>query len=110
MVSVRGKIYHLQPKGNEFWRRLYFDDGGNFEDAECIATLVIFTKEGIKKLCIKKNAEALRLKNKLAKHILRDFKIRCGTYTNEIVYYNNRGTIFNFNNYKVGTNAEFCRV
>lgn len=110
MVGLRGKIYHLQPKGSEFWRRLYFDDGGNFEAAECIATLVIANKAGIKKLCIKKNTEALKLKDKLVKYILKDFKVRKGSYTNEFVLYNNSGTIYNFNNYKVGTNADFCKA
>lgn len=105
---VRGKIYHLQPKVNEFWRRLYFDDGGNYENADCVATLVVSTKKGIITLCTRKNAEALKLKDKLAKYILKDFKVRSGSYSNELILYNNKGIIFNFNNYRVGTNDDFC--
>lgn len=108
MVGVKGKVYNLIPKANEFWRRLYFDDGGNYENAVCIATLVASTKKGIIKLCTRKNLDALRLKDKLTKHILKDFKIKQGSYSNELIYYNNKGVIFNFNNYKVGTNEQFC--
>ena len=108
MEGVRGKIYHLQPKINEFWRRLYFDDGGNFENADCFASLVISTKAGIKTLCTKRNIEALRLKDKLVKHILKDFRVRGGSYSNELVLYNNKGIVFNFNNYRVGKNEDFC--
>lgn len=100
----------MQPKGQEFWRRLYFDDGGNFENAVCTATLVVGTKNGIKKLCSRKNNDALRLKDKLTKYIIKDFKVRKGAYTNEFVYYNDKGIIFNFNNYRVGTNYDFCKV
>lgn len=107
-VSVKGKIYNLKPKVNEFWRRLYFDDGGNFEDSVCIATLVISTKKGIITLCTRKNGEALKLKDKLAKYILKDFKVRSGSYSNEIIYYNNKGIIYNFNDYRVGKNEDFC--
>lgn len=108
MVGVKGKVYNLYPKRNEFWRRLYFDDGGNYENAVCVATLVVSTKKGIIKLCTRKNGDALKLKDKLTKYILKDFKVRQGSYSNEIIYYNNQGIIYNFNNYKVGKNEDFC--
>ena len=108
MVGVKGKVYNLYPKRNEFWRRLYFDDGGNYENAVCIATLVISTKQGIIKLCTRKNNDALRLRDKLIKHILKDFRVRQGSYSNEFVYYNDKGIIYNFNNYRVGKNEDFC--
>lgn len=108
LVGVKGKIYNLIPKANEFWRRLYFDDGGNFENSVCIATLVASTKKGIIKICTRKNLDALRLKDKLTKYILKDFKVKQGSYSNELIYFNNRGIIYNFNNYRVGKNDDFC--
>ena len=59
-------------------------------------------------LARKTDSEAIKLRNKLAKFVSKDFKPKQGTYNNELILYNNKGDIFNFNNYKVGTNAEFC--
>ena len=63
----------------------------------------------LKLLARKTNTEALRLRDKLIKFVVKkEFRTRQGSFSNEIIYYNNKGDIFNFNNYKVGKNADFC--
>lgn len=101
------KVYNL-PTNRGRWKRLYFVD-------ECpicghtVASLQICTTNGYVKIVARKlDAEAIKLRDKLAKYELKDFKVREGSYSNELIYYNNKGIVFNFNNYRVGTNEDFC--
>lgn len=56
----------------------------------------------------KVDADAIRLRDKLVKYAFKDFQPKQGSYANELVYYNNRGIVYNFNDYKVGRNEDFC--
>ena len=103
----RARVYNL-PSRRGRWKKLFFLD----ECPVCGNTVAILqecTKDGMLRILARKtDVEALKLRNKLAKFASKDFKEKKGSFNNEIILYNNKGTIFNFNNYKVGTNEDFC--
>lgn len=105
----KAKVYNLPSKRGR-WKRLYFLDECPF-CGHTIANLVECNKEGVvKSLTRKTDKEALLLRSKLAKFICKGFKPRQGSFNNELILYNNKGIIFNFNNYKVGTNDDFIKA
>lgn len=109
MAEHKAKVYNL-PTRRGRWKRLYFLDECPF-CGHTVASLQECSQDGMLRVIARKtDNEAIKLRNKLAKYISKDFKPKQGTYNNELILYNNRGDIFNFNNYKVGTNAEFCMV
>ena len=73
----------------------------------CIAQIVKIVNNKQKVICRKINKQAVQLLERYLTNIA-DFKESKGTYSNLFIYYNNRGDIYNFNNQKIGTNAEFC--
>lgn len=104
----KAKVYNLPSKRGR-WKKLFFLDECPF-CGHTIASLQECSKDGMLKILARKtDKEALKLRNKLAKYASIDFKPREGSYSNEIMLYNNKGDIFNFNNYKVGTNEDFCK-
>lgn len=102
------KAYNLPSKRGR-WKKLFFLD----ECPICGNTVAILqecTKDGMLRILARKTGpEAIKLRNKLAKFASKDFKEKKGSFNNEIILYNNRGDIFNFNNYKVGVNSDFCK-
>lgn len=107
MAEHKARVYNLPSKRGR-WKRLYFLDECPF-CGHTIASLQECSQDGLIKILARKtDSEAIKLRNKLAKYVSKDFKPKQGSYNNELILYNNRGDIFNFNNYKVGTNAEFC--
>ena len=73
-----------------------------------IAQIIKFSGSKKKIIVRKKNKQALAL---LKRYIdcPTECKILSGTYANSLIYYNNRGTIFDFNNYKIGKNEDFIQ-
>lgn len=105
-LEHKAKVYNLPSKGR--WKKLLFLDECPF-CGHTVASLQECNIDGMLRILARKtDKEALLLRNKLAKYQSKDFKPREGTYNNELILYNNKGDIFNFNNYKVGTNADFC--
>ena len=104
----RAKVYNLPSKRGR-WKKLYFLDECPF-CGNSVCALWQCNDDGMLKLLARKtNTEALRLRDKLIKFVVKkEFRTRQGSFSNEIIYYNNKGDIFNFNNYKVGKNADFC--
>lgn len=101
------RVYNLPSKRGR-WKRLYFLDECPF-CGHTVASLQECSQDGLLKILARKtDKEAIILRNKLAKFASKDFKPRQGSYNNELILYNNKGIIFNFNNYRVGTNEEFC--
>lgn len=108
LADHKSKVYNLPSKRGR-WKRLYFLDECPF-CRHTVASLQECDQEGhIKILARKTDKDALQLRDKLTKFISKDFKPRQGSFSNEIIYYNNKGDIFNFNNYKVGVNEDFCK-
>lgn len=101
------KVYHLPTKRGR-WKRLYFLDECPF-CGHTVASLQICTDSGLIKIVARRlDGEAIRLRDKLAKFVLRDFKTKHGSFSNELIFYNNRGIVYNFNDYRVGKNEDFC--
>ena len=107
-MEWKAKVYNLPTKRGR-WKRLFFLD-------ECpwcghtVASLQLCSNDGLIRILSRKtDKEAIILRNKVAKYISKDFKEKKGSFNNEIILYNNRGDIFNFNNYKVGVNSDFCK-
>ena len=109
MAEHRARVYNLPSKKGR-WKRLYFLDECPF-CGHTIASLQECSNSGIIKILTRKvDKEAIRLRDKLTKYIKKDFKTKKGSFSNEIIFYNNRGNIFNFNNYRIGTNEDFIKV
>ena len=107
MAEHKAKVYDLPSKRGR-WKKLFFLDECPF-CGHTIASLQECSQDGMLKVLARKtDKEAILLRNKLAKFFSQDFKEKKGSYNNEIIFYNNRGDIFNFNNYKVGKNEDFC--
>lgn len=103
----RARVYNLPTKRGR-WKKLFFLDECPF-CYHTVATIWECSKEGmLKRLTYKLDKEAIKLRDKMASFAFKDFKEKKGSYSNEIILYNNKGNIFNFNNYKVGTNEDFC--
>lgn len=106
MTEHKARVYNLPTKRSR-WKKLFFLDECPF-CGHTVASLQVCNDNGeLKILARKTDTEALKLRNKLAKYASKDFKTKKGSYSNEIIFFNNRGDIFNFNNYKVGTNEDF---
>lgn len=107
MSEHRAKVFNLPSKRGR-WKRLFFLDECPF-CGNTVASLQECSKDGMLKILTRKTGkEALLLRDKLSKFAYKDFKPQSGSYSNQIIFYNNKGDIFNFNNYKVGTNEQFC--
>lgn len=101
------KVWNLPTKRGR-WKRLYFLD-------ECpicghtVASLQLCSDDGMLRILSRKqDEEAIRLRDKLVKYAIQEFKTKQGSFSNEIIYYNNKGIVYNFNNYRVGKNEDFC--
>ena len=104
----KARVYNLPSKRGR-WKKLLFLDECPY-CGNTVASLQECTKDGELRIIARKTGpEALILRNKLAKFINKDFKTRSGSFSNEIIFYNNKGIVFNFNNYKVGKNEDFCK-
>lgn len=107
MAEHRAKVYNLPSKRGR-WKKLFFLDECPF-CGHTVASLQECKKDGtIRILARKTDKEALKLRNKLSKFAYLEFKPKQGSFSNELIFYNNRGTIYNFNDYKVGSNKDFC--
>ena len=107
MAEHKAKVYNLPSKRGR-WKRLFFLDECPF-CGHTVASLQECNQDGVIKILARKtDREALILRNKLSEFASIDFKPREGSFNNELILYNNRGIIYNFNDYKVGTNEEFC--
>lgn len=73
----------------------------------CIAQIVKIVKNKSKVITRKKNKQALQLLRRYLTSTV-EYKNINGTYANSLIYYNNRGQIYDFNNQRVGTNEQFC--
>ena len=72
----------------------------------CVAQIVKFVRGKHRVVVRKKNKQALQLLQRYFNSPI-EYKELGGTYANSLIYYNNRGTIFDFNNCKVGENEDF---
>ena len=104
------KVYDL-PVNFGAWKRLYFLD----ECAMCkrsVAVLQFCSARGeVKTLKRAVGQKAVELRDKLTLKVL-IFKgnLSKGTIADERRFYNNFGVIYNFNNKRIGTNAEFVKM
>ena len=99
------KVYELPT--HHFWKRLYFLD----ECESCGQTVAILkecTDLGqVKTLKRYTGKTAIRLRDSLLlKHQIWGSP-KTGSYSNELILFNNRGIVYNFNNRRVGTNEDF---
>lgn len=107
MAEHKARVYNLPSKRGR-WKKLFFLDECPF-CGHTVASLQECTNDGQLRILARKiDKEAILLRNKLAKYISKDFRTKKGSFNNELIYYNNKGNIFNFNNYKVGRNEDFC--
>lgn len=74
----------------------------------CIAQIVKIVNNKAKVVCRKKNKQAIQLLQRYLKADI-EYDVGKGSYANSLIYYNNKGTIFDFNNQRVGTNESFIR-
>lgn len=106
MAEHKARVYNLPTKRGR-WKKLFFLDECPF-CGHTVASLQLCTKDGMLRILSRKtDRDAIKLRDKISKYAFKDFKPRQGSYTNELILYNNNGDIFNFNNYKVGTNEDF---
>lgn len=103
------KVWNLPTKRGR-WKKLFFLD-------ECpicghtVASLQLCNNDGMLRILLRKtDKEAIKLRDKLTKYAFKSFSTKKGTFSNQLIFYNNRGIIYNFNDYKVGENKDFCRV
>lgn len=107
MTEHKAKVYNLPSKKGR-WKRLYFLDECPF-CGHTIASLQECSNDGTLKILARKtDKEAIILRDKLTRFAFKEFKPREGSFPNEIIYYNNRGIVYNFNDYKVGKNEDYC--
>lgn len=52
--------------------------------------------------------KAVKVRDKTIKEI-KKFKGSNGSWQNQLIFYNNKGDIYNFNNQKVGKNEDFIK-
>lgn len=100
------RVYELPT--TKVWKRLFFLDECGL-CGEIVATLQECNHLGsIRTLERKKGKEAVILRDKLLKSLKdKPFQPRNGSIENERVLYNNKGIIYNFNNFRVGKNSDF---
>lgn len=99
------KVYNLPSK--KLWKRLFFLDRCAL-CSQTIAAIWECSMDGTLKLITRKTGEkAINLRNKIISKKMKEFTVLSGTFSNEIVYYNNRGNIYNFNNRKVASQEKF---
>lgn len=102
------KVYELPTR--HLWKRLYFLD----ECESCGETIALLKECNflgrIKTLKRYSGHTAVRLRDKLiSKNLIWD-NPKGGSFSNEIILYNNRGIIYNFNNRRIGLNEDFISV
>jgi len=91
----------------KLWKRLYFLDSCAF-CSQTVAAIWECSIDGTLKLITRKTGQkAIKLRDKIISKKMKDFKVLNGTFSNEIVYYNNRGNIYNFNNRKIAPQEKF---
>lgn len=102
------RVYELPT--SKVWKRLYFLDECSL-CGEIVASLQECNNLGfIRIIERKKGREAIILRDKVLRTIKNvQFQPRQGSIENERVKYNNKGIIYNFNNFRVGTNADFVK-
>ena len=100
-------IYNL-PNNNCAWKRLYFLNSCCV-CGQSIAQIKICTKKGeIKTIGRYRGEKAVKLRDDVIKKI-KQFKASGGSWQNQLIFYNNKGDIYNFNNQKVGKNEDFIK-
>ena len=99
------KVYNMPTK--KFWKRLYFLD----TCAICgqpVAAIWECSIDGTLSLIVRKSGKKAEvLRDKILSKKINDFEIMRGAASNEKIYYNNRGVIYNFNNRKIATQEKF---
>lgn len=105
--NQESKVYNL-PAVNCAWKKLFFLNACCV-CGQCIAQLKICTKKGeIKIIGRYRGEKALAIRDKIIKEI-KKYKAANGTWQNQLIHYNNKGDIYNFNNQKVGKNEDFVK-
>ncbi len=89
------------------WKRLYFLDACAFCGQTVAAIWECSMDGGLKLITRKTGKKAVNLRNKIIQKKIEHFVVLSGTASNERVYYNNRGTIYNFNNRRIGSQKKF---
>lgn len=99
------KVYELPTR--KAWKRLYFLDECGI-CGQTVASLQECDYYGnIKILKRLTGNAAIRLRNKIALNKIYFDNPKTGSYSNELILYNNQGIVFNFNNRRVGKNEDF---
>ena len=102
------KVYNL-PTRRGRWKRLYFLDQCPFCGHTVASLEICYANGAVKIIARRTDNEAIKLRDKLVKYAIKeDFKTRQGSFANELIHYNNKGIIYNFNDYRVGKNEDFC--
>ena len=91
----------------KLWKRLYFLD-----ECSCCGQTVALLREcsylgNIKTLKRYTGKNAIRLRDSLLSKRETWGSPKTGSYSNELILFNNKGIVFNFNNRRVGTNEDF---
>ena len=70
---------------------------------------VVKIVDGKSKVIVRKRGQqALQLLQRYLKLPIEYSNIDSGTYANSLIYFNNRGQIYDFNYRKIGKNEDFC--
>lgn len=99
------KVYELPTR--HLWKRLFFLD----ECESCGQTVALIQECNyfgrVKTLKRYAGRNAIRLRDSLINKRECWGNPKTGSYSNELILYNNRGIVYNFNNRRVGTNEDF---
>ncbi len=99
------KVYEMPSK--KVWKRLYFLDACAF-CGQTVAVIWECSLDGTLNLITRKTGKkAVNLRDKIISKKIEMFQVLSGTASNEKIYYNNRGVIYNFNNRRIASQAKF---
>ena len=76
----------------------------------CIAQIVKMINGSAKIVVRKRGLQAIQLLQRYLNLPIEYQSDKGGTYANSLIYYNNRGQVYDFNHRRVGSNEDFCNV
>ena len=76
----------------------------------CVAQIVKIVN-GVSKVIVRKRGlQAIQLLQRYLKMPIEYGIDKGGTYANSLIYYNNRGQVYDFNHRRIGSNEDFCNA
>lgn len=101
------KVYEMPSR--KAWKRLYFLNSCAI-CGKSIATIWECSMDGTLRLVVRKSGvRAVELMNKIVSKKIKEFRVAVGSANNEMVYYNNKGVVYNFNNRRISSQDKFLK-